>query len=286
MQNTGLKIVPAAVIAAFRHVQSVHPYLAEVRYDEELRWCYTDLEGTAFTFGGNIINIGLLEDAADAVETAPITYSLRDIVHSEGRLVQKGASLAKLYGLWEKLGDVPTTPSGKWVDCTEEPFLHFPAGTHRENIWRWFESVNSKFIVGEVMQGILHDSDPRMYLTSVRTDFDYDDIPEAVEFAIDEDSAREIVRFAQLVKQNDLHKIEKFDYRATYLKHDPEESPDEAAEAGSDNEVSTDAGTLKVTRTEFWFGAYVKHTCVELLSERQSVSELAAHFGIAFEQSA
>ena len=42
------------------------------------------------------------------------------------------------------------------ADCEiiEEPFLHFPAGTHREDIWHWFESQHPEFIVGEVMQGI------------------------------------------------------------------------------------------------------------------------------------
>ena len=26
----------------------------------------------------------------------------------------------------------------------EEPYLHFPAGTHREEIWHWFDEQHSK----------------------------------------------------------------------------------------------------------------------------------------------
>lgn len=53
-------------------------------------------------------------------------------------------------------GDIPTTNDVSndetGSDCFEEPFLHFPIGTHREEIWHWFESVNQRFVVGEVME--------------------------------------------------------------------------------------------------------------------------------------
>ena len=39
--------------------------------------------------------------------------------------------------LWKKLGDIPTDNG----DCIELSFEHFPVGTHREDIWHWFESV-------------------------------------------------------------------------------------------------------------------------------------------------
>ena len=35
---------------------------------------------------------------------------------------------------WEQF-DTPITDD----DILEEPFLHFPAGTHRFEVWRWFE---------------------------------------------------------------------------------------------------------------------------------------------------
>lgn len=41
---------------------------------------------------------------------------------------------------WEFFGDIPMDAN----ECMEEPFLHFPAGTHREEIWRWFDGLYSK----------------------------------------------------------------------------------------------------------------------------------------------
>ena len=43
--------------------------------------------------------------------------------------------------LWEMFGDVPMNPE---TECMEEAFAGFPAGTHREEIWRWFDERYSK----------------------------------------------------------------------------------------------------------------------------------------------
>ena len=40
--------------------------------------------------------------------------------------------------LWSRLGDIPMNPE---TECIEEPFMHFPIGTHREEIWHWFEET-------------------------------------------------------------------------------------------------------------------------------------------------
>lgn len=40
--------------------------------------------------------------------------------------------------LWEAFGDLPMDPE---TECIEKKFRHFPAGTHREDIWRYFEDV-------------------------------------------------------------------------------------------------------------------------------------------------
>ena len=42
----------------------------------------------------------------------------------------------RLEELWSDFGDVPMDPE---TECMEAPFLHFPAGTHREIIWHWFD---------------------------------------------------------------------------------------------------------------------------------------------------
>lgn len=38
--------------------------------------------------------------------------------------------------LWEQFSDIPMDPE---TETMEEPFLHFPAGTSREDIWHWFD---------------------------------------------------------------------------------------------------------------------------------------------------
>lgn len=43
--------------------------------------------------------------------------------------------------LWSEFADVPMDPE---TECMEENFLHFPAGTEREDIWRWFDDRHSK----------------------------------------------------------------------------------------------------------------------------------------------
>jgi hypothetical protein len=68
--------------------------------------------------------------------------------------------LAALYVLWDKLGDLPTGFDSDNVDCLEEPFLDFPAGTPRESVWHWFEAQHPDFIVGDVMRGIRHADNP------------------------------------------------------------------------------------------------------------------------------
>lgn len=50
----------------------------------------------------------------------------------------------ELERLWGEFADVPMNPE---TEEMEEPFLHFPAGTNREEIWRWFDERHSKGVV-------------------------------------------------------------------------------------------------------------------------------------------
>ena len=43
--------------------------------------------------------------------------------------------------LWSQFADVPINPV---TECIEQPFLDFPAGTHREEVWKWFGERLSK----------------------------------------------------------------------------------------------------------------------------------------------
>lgn len=51
---------------------------------------------------------------------------------------------AILENLWGEFGDIPMNPS---TECIEAPFLHWPAGTHREEIWHEFDKYHSKGVV-------------------------------------------------------------------------------------------------------------------------------------------
>lgn len=42
----------------------------------------------------------------------------------------------KLEKLWAEFGDIPMDPE---TECIEEPFMRWGAGTHREEIWHWFD---------------------------------------------------------------------------------------------------------------------------------------------------
>lgn len=69
----------------------------------------------------------------------------------------KPTPLVELYKKWDILGNIPVFHDGigDYAQGTiEEPFLHFPLGTHPEEIWHWFEAQNAEFVVGEVLQGI------------------------------------------------------------------------------------------------------------------------------------
>ena len=45
---------------------------------------------------------------------------------------------SRVYELWDAFGDVPMDPE---TECIETEFEHFPTGTHREEIWHWFEDT-------------------------------------------------------------------------------------------------------------------------------------------------
>lgn len=63
--------------------------------------------------------------------------------------VDKPFALDDLYALWDALGRASVDDGGR----LQVDWLHFQAGASREAVWRWFESVNVEFVVGEVMEG-------------------------------------------------------------------------------------------------------------------------------------
>lgn len=132
---------------ALRHVQGVFPEVTQVFFGADGRWLFCDEVFDAPRFDDEIgkIDVDLLEEAADeayADKGFPCAYRL--------------LTLADYYEFWDKLGDIPVSPGDDEVEAEtiEEAFLHFPVGTHREEIWRWFEAMHPDFVVGEVQQGV------------------------------------------------------------------------------------------------------------------------------------
>lgn len=104
------------------------------------------------------------------------------------------------------------------------------------------------------------------YQTQVRTDTDYADIPQGAAYSIDLEKAQTIIRLSNLVKANNLHCVEQFDYAVDW--------------DWGDNDGRTEAETLVVFSNEFCFAALVKHTNVDIRTERRPIADLAEHYGL------
>ncbi|HJP69044.1 MAG TPA: hypothetical protein VJ846_09100 [Sphingomicrobium sp.] len=127
-------------------------------------------------------------------------------------------------------------------------------------------------------------SQPKSYRVAVHGGDNLERVPRVAEFQVTEKYAREIVRLVVLVTANDLHQVERFDGHSAFMQFDPVTNPDDAQEAGEENFVRTECDVLVVTKDEFFFEAYVKHTDERVKCEAQSIAELAAHFGISLDE--
>lgn len=83
-----------------------------------------------------------IDTAAELYQTGCINQmgyrAIRDGLEEIDTLAERDVALKEL---WDAFGDVPMNPE---TECMEAPFLGFPAGTHREDIWRWFDERHSK----------------------------------------------------------------------------------------------------------------------------------------------
>ncbi|EMG2117400.1 hypothetical protein IPC1147_33960 [Pseudomonas aeruginosa] len=125
----------------------------------------------------------------------------------------------------------------------------------------------------------------KSYRLECRTTSEYDHAPGAAIFLIDVGTAKLITELAGLVKAHGLHTVEKFDYRVTYLKHDPETDSEMAEAAGEDNDLRTVGDCLVVSDTEFWFSANAKHSDVLFTCVPQRIQDLVEHFDLKPESS-
>jgi hypothetical protein len=126
-------------------------------------------------------------------------------------------------------------------------------------------------------------SSPKEYRAPVSGGDECMRAPRVAVFTIDEAKARNIFALAVIAKVHDLYKVQKFDYGADYLQFDPQVDEEDATEQGEENSVRTECDCLNVSRNDFWFSAYIKHTDSRVECEQQSIRELAQHFGLAVE---
>ena len=96
---------------------------------------------------------------------------------------------------------------------------------------------------------------------NVSTDDEFADIPEKAIFTIDVNTKKLIQELAHIAEVNNLYKLEKFDYRVEWFDDD-------------DKDVVTEADILNVSCSDFWFSAYLKHTNIEIVTERISIVRL------------
>lgn len=67
--------------------------------------------------------------------------AIRDGLDEITTLTERDAALESL---WHEFEDIPMNHE---TECMDAPFLDFPAGTHREDIWHWFDERHSKGVV-------------------------------------------------------------------------------------------------------------------------------------------
>lgn len=98
-----------------------------------------------------------MEAEYDAIQTycEICGYSITDAdlktIKSRGRgLEESFTNWKQIYvkDLWEDFGKVPMNPE---TDEIEEPWRHFLPGTHREEIWHWFEEQFNISVAEDLM---------------------------------------------------------------------------------------------------------------------------------------
>lgn len=67
----------------------------------------------------------------------------KNVCQPQSSSSEKEYTDTELEELWQAFGDVPMNPE---TEVMADNFLHFPKGTHREDIWKWFDQKHSKGI--------------------------------------------------------------------------------------------------------------------------------------------
>lgn len=97
---------------------------------------------------------------------AYLAESFRAATQNMPTLRQRDTELEKM---WDKFADVPMDPETERLDAD---FMHFPAGTDREDVWHWFDERHSKGIVYLLYRNYATDAEPLLYRKRLCTECD------------------------------------------------------------------------------------------------------------------
>lgn len=89
--------------------------------------------------------------------------AIRDGLDEITTLTERDAALESL---WHEFEDIPMNPE---TECMDAPFLDFSAGTHREDIWHWFDERHSKGVAYLMYRT---ENTPRRCYTVIDTSYD------------------------------------------------------------------------------------------------------------------
>ena len=87
-------------------------------------------------------------------------------LYNSSALIPLSTRDRELEELWEEFADVPMNPE---TEEMEEPFLFFPAGTNREEVWEWFDERYSRGVAKLLLVGEPKDREvaQALFLTSL-----------------------------------------------------------------------------------------------------------------------
>lgn len=99
----------------------------------------TPMADLAFAFGGMATiewtNVVQRESYKSGINGYTYVFDEREKSNFNSFVKQKSASIYTRM-LWDEFGNVPMNPETEEI---EEDWRDFPLGTHREEIWHWFE---------------------------------------------------------------------------------------------------------------------------------------------------
>jgi len=98
---------------------------------------------TGYQNGRHVIRLSLDDDSKCTYSSVQVLMKDWDIIEEEAPAFMETLTARdlRLEELWRMFGDIPMDPE---TETMGEPFLFFPAGAHREEIWHWFDERYSK----------------------------------------------------------------------------------------------------------------------------------------------